>query len=163
MASFDLVSKLDMGELKNALEITKKQVLARFDFKGTQTTIELNGEESIDIVTEDDMRLKAVLDILRTNMGKRGIGVNALESGEKKPTGKQMIKQSLKLRQGIDKDKGRIINKLIKESSLKVTSQYLDDKIRITGKKIDDLQAAFAMLKNHKDVELDLNMENMKS
>lgn len=161
MASFDLVSKLDMGEFKNVLEQTKKQISGRYDFKGSKTSLELK-ENSLELHTEDEVKAKACLDILRTNMAKRGIGMNSLEPGDIKPSGNQMVKQEFSLKQGIDKDMGKKINKLIKESKVKVTSQYMDEKVRITGKKIDELQAVFQMLQNNDDINLDLQMENMK-
>jgi uncharacterized protein YajQ (UPF0234 family) len=95
-------------------------------------------------------------------MGKRGLGLKGLDVGEITPTGNQMLKQIIGIKSGIDKEHGRIINKAIKSSGFKVSSQYLDEKIRITGKKIDDLQSTFQMLKSHKDVKIDLKMENMK-
>ena len=95
-------------------------------------------------------------------MVKRNIGMNALEPEEPIPSGRNMLKQILQVKQGIDKEKGKQINKLIKTSGHKVTSAYVDEKIRITGKKIDELQAIFSMLKDHKEVKMELQMENMK-
>ncbi|MFZ8933755.1 MAG: YajQ family cyclic di-GMP-binding protein [Bacteriovoracaceae bacterium] len=161
MASFDLVCKLDMGEFKNALEQTKKQVAGRYDFKGSKTTFELK-EDSLEVLTEDEYKAGACLDILRTNMGKRGIGMNALEVGEIKTVGNQMVKQVHSLKQGIDKETGKKINKLIKESKIKVSSSYMDEKVRINGKKIDDLQSVFKMLQDNSELNLELQMENMK-
>ena len=163
MPSFDLVSKLDMGELKNALNMAVKQVTGRYDFKGSKITLELiKNDSELEIKAEDDYKLKAALDIFYNQMGKRGLGLKGLEVGEIAPTGNQMLKMVIGIKSGIDKGHGRTINKAIKSSGLKVSSQYLDEKIRITGKKIDDLQATFQMLKTHKDVNIDLKMENMK-
>ena len=148
MPSFDLVSKLDMGELKNVINQTTRQIAGRYDFKGADVRVELK-ESSVELWAPDEYKLNAVLDILRTNMVKRNIGMNALEPEEPIPS-------------GIDKEKGKQINKLIKTSGHKVTSAYVDEKIRITGKKIDELQAIFSMLKDHKEVKMELQMENMK-
>ena len=161
MPSFDLVSKLDMGELKNVINQTERQIAGRYDFKGADVRVELK-EEIVELWAPDEYKINAVLDILRTNMVKRSIGMNALEPEEPVPTGRNMLKQVLQIKKGIDKEKGKQINKLIKNSGHKVTSAYVEEKIRITGKKIDDLQAIFGMLKGHKDVKLELQMENMK-
>ena len=161
MASFDIVCKIDMGELKNAFNLAEKEIDNRYDFKGSGTKLELGAEE-ITITAPDEYKMTAALDILRTKMCKRGIGINALEAGDIVPTGNRLLKQNLKLKQGIDKEMGKVINKLVKNSGLKVSSSYMDEKIRITGKQIDDLQAIWAHLKSHKEVPLDLAMENMK-
>lgn len=161
MPSFDLVSKLDIGELKNVINQTERQIAGRYDFKGADVRVELK-EEIVELWAPDEYKINAILDILRTNMVKRSIGMNTLEPEEPVPTGRNMLKQILQIKKGIDKEKGKQINKLIKNSGHKVTSAYIDDKIRITGKKIDDLQAIFGMLKGHKDVKLELQMENMK-
>jgi uncharacterized protein YajQ (UPF0234 family) len=162
MPSFDLVSNLDMGELKNVVNQTTRQISGRYDFKGSEVRVELK-EESVELWAPDEYKIKALLDILRTNMVKRNIGMNSLDPEEDPiPTGRNMLKQVLLIKKGIDKEKGKQINKLIKSEGFKVTSAYVDEKIRITGKKIDDLQSAFAMLKAHKDIKLELQMENMK-
>ena len=161
MPSFDLVSKLDIGELKNVINQTERQIAGRYDFKGADVRVELK-EEIVELWAPDEYKINAILDILRTNMVKRSIGMNTLEPEEPVPTGRNMLKLILQIKKGIDKEKGKQINKLIKNSGHKVTSAYIDDKIRITGKKIDDLQAIFGMLKGHKDVKLELQMENMK-
>jgi len=162
MPSFDLVSNLDMGELKNVVNQTTRQISGRYDFKGSDVRVELK-EESVELWAPDEYKIKALLDILRTNMVKRNIGMNSLEPEEDPVlTGRNMLKQVLLIKKGIDKEKGKLINKLIKSEGFKVTSAYVDEKIRITGKKIDDLQSTFAMLKGHKDVKLELQMENMK-
>lgn len=161
MASFDLVSKIDMGEFKNVLEQTRKQVLGRYDFKGSKTKLDLR-EESLSLSTEDEYKAKACLDILRTNMAKRGIGMNSLDPGEIKSSGHSEVKQELLLKQGIDKEAGKKINKLIKESKLKVTSQYVDQKVRVTSKNISDLQAIYKLLQESEDLKMEFQMENMK-
>jgi len=163
MPSFDMISKLNMGEMKNALLQAQKEIETRYDFKGSNTTIEMKGEDEIEICGEDDYKVKASLDILYTKMGKRGLGLKGIEAGELIPFGFKRIRQTLKIKQGIDKEQAKIINKLIKDSGLKVTTSYMDEKIRVTAKKIDDLQAAFQLAKSHKDVILELQMENMKS
>jgi uncharacterized protein YajQ (UPF0234 family) len=108
------------------------------------------------------MKVKAVLDILRTNMGKRGIGYRGMKESEIQPTGLKMKKMTLTLSSGFDKDAQKMMNRLIKESGFKGKTQYMDEKYRIESKNIDDLQALFQFLRTHPDMNLELNMENMK-
>lgn len=162
MPSFDLVSSLDIGEMKNAIQLTQKQVNGRYDFKGSECSIDFNGSNQIEIKGDSEYQVKTMLTLLYENMGKRGLGIKCVDAKPIEPSGNQRYKQLILLNSGIDKEKGKIINKLIKKSGLKVTPQYLDEKIRVTGKKIDDLQSVFKLLKADKTVEIDLKMENMK-
>jgi uncharacterized protein YajQ (UPF0234 family) len=162
MPSFDLVSSLDTGETKNTVQMTQKQINARYDFKGSDCTLDFNGTNQLEIKGDSEYQVKTALGILYENMGKRGLGLKCIEAKDVTPSGNQKYKQTIILNSGIDKEKGKIINKLIKGSGLKITSQYLDEKIRITGKKIDDLQSIYKILKTHDDVEIDLRMENTK-
>lgn len=161
MPSFDLVSKTDMMEMKNAIGMAQKEINARYDFKGSDVTLELK-ETSIELRAEDDYKMKAALEIFRGQMVKRSIGQRCIDPQKIEPSGNRMLKQVINIKNGIEKEKAKIINKLIKESGLKVQSSIMDDKIRITAKKIDDLQEAFQMLRTNKEVDLELQMENMK-
>jgi cyclic-di-GMP-binding protein len=163
MASFDLVSKLDMGEVKNALTQAQKELSSRYDFKGSKVALELKGEASLELTAEDEYKMGAALEILRAKLIKRSLGMKNIEPGDINPAGNQMLKQVIVLKNGIDKEQGKKINKIIKEGKFKVTSTYLDEKVRITGKKIDDLQTIYSMLRSHKDVVVELQMENMKA
>lgn len=162
MPSFDLVSSMDMGELKNAINMAQKQISGRYDFKGAKCSVDLKGDREMEIVGESEYQVNAAKEILYSSMGKRGLSLKGLEPGEITPTGHKMYKIPVKIHSGIDKEKGKTINKIIKGSGYKVSSQYLDEKIRVTGKKIDDLQAVYKMLKEHKEVNIALAMENMK-
>lgn len=162
MPSFDLVSTMNIGELKNAINMAQKQISGRYDFKGSSCDIDLKGEKELKILGDTEYQVQAALEILYTSMGKRNLGIKGLEPKEIEPTGNQKYKLDIVIHNGIDKEKAKIINKAIKESKAKVTSQYLDEKIRVTGKKIDDLQSTFKMLKEHKEVNIALAMENMK-
>ena len=162
MPSFDLVSALDMGELKNVLNMAQKQISGRYDFKGSKCSIELKNEKELEVFAETEMRIEAAMSIFYSCMSKRGLGLKCLDVQKMIPTGNQMFKQIIVLNSGISKDNAKIINKLIKESSCKVSSQYLDEKIRVTSKKIDELQKTFQMLRNHDDLKIDVIMENMK-
>jgi len=161
MPSFDLVSKTDMMEMKNAIGMAQKEINARYDFKGSDVTLELK-DTVIELRAEDDYKMKAALDIFRNQMVKRSIGQRCIDPQKIEPSGHKMLKQVINIKNGIEKEKAKTINKLIKDSGLKVQSSIMDDKIRITAKKIDDLQAVFQMLRQSKDVDLELQMENMK-
>ena len=161
MPSFDLVSKLDMGEMKNATNQALKEIRGRYDFKGSKIGLELF-DDKIELKAEDEYKIKAALDILRKNMGKRNLGMRSIDPGDIAPSGNQMYKQTIGIKNGLNKENGKLVNKLIKGSGLKVSSSYLDEKVRVTGKKIDDLQSAFSFVKDHNDVDFDLQMENMK-
>lgn len=163
MASFDLICKLDEMELQNAINQTEKIVSGRFDFKGSEAKAEWKQKEnSIEIRAEDDTKVKAVLEILRTNMLKRGIGLKGMEESDITATGMKMKKMTLKLSSGIDKDSQKAISKVIKESGFKGKAQYMDEKYRLESKSIDELQAVFRLLRESKEVKIDLQMENMK-
>ncbi len=163
MPSFDLVSKFDMGELKNALNMAEKLIASRYDFKGSKCAFEFKDEKELELRAEDDYKMKAALEILYGAMTKRNLGLRGLEAKDIEPTGNRMLKQTIIIRSGIDKEHAKTINKLIKDSNFKVSSQYMDEKIRVTSKKIDDLQGIFHYLRTHKEVDIDLAMENMKS
>jgi uncharacterized protein YajQ (UPF0234 family) len=163
MASFDLVSRIDEMELSNALKNTEKMIQGRFDFKGSDAKAEYKEKEKvIELRAEDEMKLKAVLDILRTNMGKRGIGFKGMKESEIENSGLKNKKMTLSLTTGFDKDAQKLMNRLIKESAFKGKSQYMDEKYRIESKSIDELQTLFQFLRTHKDMNLELHMENMK-
>lgn len=161
MPSFDLVSKMDKMELQNAVNTAVKIFTGRFDFKGSNASIEIL-KDNIEIKAEDETKVKAVMDILQSQMGKRGIGLKGLEKSEITPTGMKMMKQTIALKNGIDKDSAKKIQKLIKDAGLKINASYMDEKMRVEGKQIDDLQSFFQMLKNSKDILLDFSMENLK-
>jgi uncharacterized protein YajQ (UPF0234 family) len=163
MASFDLVSKIDEMELANALKNTEKMIQGRFDFKGSEAAAEYKEKEKIiEIRAENEMKVKTVLDILQTNMGKRGISVLGMKNSEIQSSGLKNKKMTITLTTGFDKDAQKLMNRLIKESGFKGKSQYMDEKFRLESKSIDDLQALYQFLRTHKEMNLQLQMENMK-
>jgi cyclic-di-GMP-binding protein len=163
MATFDLVSKIDEMELLNALQNTQKTIQGRFDFKGSDAKAEYKDKERIiEIRAENEMRVKTVLDILRTNMGKRGIGFRGMKESEILGTGLSLKKLTLTIASGFDKDAQKLINRLIKESGYKGKSQFMDEKYRFESKSIDELQTLYQFLRTHQDMTLELHMENMK-
>lgn len=162
MPSFDISSKVDPQLLDNAINVAKKEILNRWDFKDSKSTIELNKKDLvINITTENDMRLDAILDAIHSRMIKQGLDPRSLdEKKEHYPSG-PMIKKDITARQGIDAEASRKIMKDIKESKIKVTAQKMDDIIRVSSKSINDLQAVIALCrKNNYDVPL--QFVNMK-
>ncbi len=161
MPSFDIVSKVDMQEVDNAINQARKEISQRYDFKGTKCEIELK-EETITILADDDYKLKAVIDILQSKVLKRNISLKSLDYGKEEAAMSGMIRQAITIRQGIATEKGKEINKIIKDTKMKVQSQIQGDQVRVTGKKIDDLQEVIQLLKG-KDLEVDLQFINMRS
>ena len=159
-ASFDIVSEINMQEVDNAINQTKKEIQQRYDFKGTKTTIDVE-KEKIHIVTEDELRMKNVIDVLQSKFIRRNVPINNLVYGRLAPSG-TMVKQDVEIKQGIEADLNKIIQKDIKASKLKVQAQYMENKIRISGKKIDDLQAIIQLLKE-KDYGIELQYQNFRS
>lgn len=162
MPSFDIVSKLDPQTLDNAINSARKEILGRFDFKTSKTTIDLDKKELIiKIHTEDEMRLNSVIDVIRMRMVKQGLDTRSLDEGKQIEASGFTIRKDIKVKQGIDKDTARKIQKDIKESKIKVTAQQMDDQIRVTSKKIDDLQAVIALCRRG-TYDLPLQFVNMK-
>ena len=163
MPSFDVVNKVDLQVVDNAVTITKKTIATRYDFRDSETEITLDRKQSsIAISTEDTMRLEAVKDTLSGNLIKRGVSPKALDYSEPEGTSKGGVRVTVSLKQGIDKEIGKKITKLIKDQNLKVQAQIQDDQVRVTAKKIDDLQAVIAVLKE-KDLGIPMQYVNMKS
>jgi uncharacterized protein YajQ (UPF0234 family) len=161
MSSFDIVFKVDMQEVDNAVNLARKEIGQRFDFKGTHNEIALE-KDSILILAADDYKLTAVVDILRGKLARRNVSPTCLEFGKKEPASHGAMRQRITLLQGIDKERGKEIVKVIKESKLKVQAQIMDDQVRVSGKKIDDLQEIIQLLKA-KDFGIDLQFVNMRS
>ncbi len=159
-SSFDIVSQLDMQELDNALNQTRKEISQRYDFRGSTASIELT-EEGLKVAAEDEYKLGAVLDMLRQRMAKRGLSLRALEPGKVEPAAKGTVRQTVKLKQGIDKDAAKKIMSAIKASKLKVTTQQQDNQVRVSGPKKDDLQAVIQLVKGQ-DFGIDLQFINMR-
>jgi len=163
MPSFDIASKVDVQALDNALNTAKKEILTRYDFKNSKTEIEVDKKIlTINILTEDSMRLSNIQDIISVRMAKQGLDTKALDFGKEEYASGNMVRKEIKVRQGVDKEIGKKIVKLIKDSNIKVQPAIMDDIIRVTGKKLDDLQAVIAMLRRA-DLEIPLQFINMKA
>jgi uncharacterized protein YajQ (UPF0234 family) len=163
MPSFDIVSKVDLQTLDNAINVATKEIKNRYDFRDSKTEVELDKKNSIiKISTENSMRMNSIVDIIISRMAKQGIDGKALDlSKEEYPSG-PLIKRELPVKTGIDKETCKKIIKSIKDSGAKVTPAQMDDLVRVTGKKIDDLQAVIATLRGQ-DLGVPLQFINMKS
>ena len=162
MASFDIVSKVDHQTLDNAINVAKKEILTRFDFRDSKGTIDLDKKEMIiHVLTENEMRINSIIDVIRNRMVKQKLNPLCLDFGKEQYASGNMMKKDIKIKEGIDKDTGRKITKAIKDSKLKVQAQMMDDQVRVTGKKIDDLQAVISLMRVG-DYGMALQFINMK-
>ncbi|MFO7983485.1 MAG: YajQ family cyclic di-GMP-binding protein [Desulfuromonadales bacterium] len=161
MPSFDIVSKVDLQEVDNAVNQSRKEISQRYDFKGTHNEIDLDAE-GITVLAADDYKLEAVIDVLRGKLVRRGVSPKCLHFGKTEPASRGEVRQRIGIVQGISKEKGKEIAKAVKESKLKVQAQIMDDQVRVTGKKIDDLQEVIQFLKS-KDFGIELQFTNMRS
>jgi uncharacterized protein YajQ (UPF0234 family) len=159
--SFDVVSQVDMQEVDNAVNQTAKEISQRYDFKNSKSSIELEGEE-IKIIADSDYKLGAVVDVLQSKIIKRGIDLKSLDYGKVEPASGGTVRQVVKVKQGISKEKGKEVVAIIKNSKLKVQAQIMDDQVRVTGKNKDDLQEVIQLLKQE-DFDQPLQFTNFRS
>ena len=160
MPSFDTVCEADFVEVKNAVDNAAKEVGTRFDFKGTSAAIELKDKE-ITLTGDADFQLQQLQDILRAKLTKRSVDVRFLDVEKPQKAGGEKLKQLVKVKNGIDAEQGKKIQRLIKGSKLKLQAAIQDGKVRVTGAKRDDLQAAMALLR--KEVaDLPLTFDNFR-
>jgi hypothetical protein len=163
MPSFDIVNKVDAQLMDNAINVARKEILNRFDFHGSKSEINYDKKAlSLQILTENDMRLEAIIDCIRSRMIKQHLNPLCLDFGKEVAASGNMIRKDIKVKEGIDKEVGKKIVKDIKDSKLKVQASIMDDQVRVTGKKIDDLQAVIALMRTG-NYELPLQFVNMKS
>ncbi len=163
MPSFDIVSKVDSQTLDNAINNAKKEILNRYDFTSSKSTVELEKKSSvITIVTEDDMRLKAIQDSIISKMMKQNLDPKSLDFGDEHQASGNMIRKEITIKQGLDKEAAKKLVAKIKASGLKVQASIMDDQVRVTAKKIDDLQAVISFCKNE-DFEQPLQFINMRN
>lgn len=159
--SFDIACKLDMQEVANALNQTTKEIQQRYDLKGSRCQVALETTEIV-VLADDDMKLKAVVDILQSKLHRRGVPLKALSYGKVEPAAGGAVRQRIALQQGIPIEKAREIVKLIKETKLKIQAQIQEDQVRVSGKNRDDLQAVIAMLRE-KEFDIALQFINYRS
>lgn len=148
MPSFDIVSEVNLQEVDNALNQTRKEVEQRYDFKGSKSSLDRDKQE-LKITSDNEDKLAAVIDILQTKLVKRGVSLKSLKYGKIDAASGGLVRQVITLQHGIDADHAKQITKLIKESKMKVQAQIQADQVRISGKKRDDLQEAMQLLRGH--------------
>jgi len=148
MASFDIVSRVDIQEVDNAVNMTRKAILTRFDFRESKTEVTLDKKEKkIHILTEDEMKMRSVQDALVENLVRRKVDVKSVEPKEIQMASQGMVQREFAIKEGVDIDTARTIVKLIKEQKLKVQAAIQDNQVRVSGKKIDDLQAVIQLVR----------------
>jgi uncharacterized protein YajQ (UPF0234 family) len=146
MPSFDVVSEVDMQEVRNAVDQANREISNRFDFKGTDARVE-QAEARLTVFADDEFKVGQAVDILQNKLAKRDVDIGCLDPGKVEKAGGDKARQEITVRQGIDTDLARKIVKLIKDRKLKVQASIQGDKVRVTGKKRDDLQSVIGMLR----------------
>ena len=163
MPSFDLVSKVDAQALDNAVNVTSKEITNRFDFKGSHVVIDLNKKDfKINIETDDEMKMRQLTDVLSSRAHKQGIAPEAFDLSKEAHQSGKIVKKEVTVRNGLRQEDAKKIVKHIKDSGLKVQAAIMDDLVRVTGKKIDDLQDVIKASKGW-EVGVPLQYENMRS
>ncbi|MBI3610706.1 MAG: YajQ family cyclic di-GMP-binding protein [Nitrospirae bacterium] len=160
LSSFDIASKTDLQEVKNAVDQAGKELAQRFDFKGSESCITLEGSDLI-VVSDDEYKLKSVQDILQSKLVKRGVSLQALSYGPLEQALGGTVRQKITLQQGISSEKAKDIAKAIRNAKFKVQTQIQGDQLRVLGKNKDDLQAVIAFLKS-RDFGLPLQFTNYR-
>lgn len=161
MPSFDIVSELNLQEMDNAVNIAKKELSNRFDFKGSKASIEFNNKDEVVLVADDDFKLQQLKDIFESKVTKRGLSLLCLDYQKLEDATLGALRQKIKLKKGVDKEYGKKIIQIIKDTKLKVQAQIMDEQVRVTGKKIDDLQDVIQLLKTS-SIDLPLQFVNMR-
>lgn len=160
--SFDITCKVDMQEVSNAANQAMKEISQRFDFKGSKSNIELDqGKAVLALISDDELKLRSVIDILQSKLVKRGVSLKALSYGRVEHAAGNTVRQVLTLQQGIPQEKAKEIVKLIKDTKIRVNAEIQKDQVRVKGKNIDDLQAVMATIKE-KDFGIFLQYTNYR-
>ncbi|MBT5077285.1 MAG: YajQ family cyclic di-GMP-binding protein [Candidatus Marinimicrobia bacterium] len=163
MATFDVVNKLDMQEVDNTINMVTRDIANRYDFKGSSTNLSLNkSEKTIKLEADNNMQLTAVRDMLENRAISRKLSIKIFDFQNEENASGMSVRQIVKLREGISTDNAKKINKMIKDMKLKVQSQIQGEQLRVTGKKIDDLQSVITAL-NEAKLDFPLQFVNMKS
>ena len=161
MPSFDIVSKVDLQEVDNAVNQAVKEITQRYDFKGTVNEVELE-KDSVRILAADEYKLQAIKEVLIGKLVRRNLSPRCFDYGKEEPASGGAVRVRAAIIQGISKEKGKEIIKVIKDTKLKVQAQIMEEQVRVSGKKIDDLQAVMQTLRE-KDFGIELQFENMRS
>jgi hypothetical protein len=160
--TFDIVSKVDFDEVKNAVTQATKEIEQRFDFKGSISKIELKEEGTLSLTSDNEVRLKAVIDVLQNKLVKRGVSIRSMEFGKVESASKGSVRQEIKIIQGISTEKAKSLIKVVKDSKIKVQISIQSDQLRVSGKSKNDLQDVMTLVKNN-DQGLDLQFTNFRS
>lgn len=160
MPSFDIVNELNMNEVDNAVNQAAKEIIQRYDFKGSNSTVERD-DKSIKINSTDESKVQAVIDVVQSKMVKRGISLKSLNVGTIEPAGGGRAKVEIKLQEGIDKTQAKDIVKKIKDTKMKVQPSIQGETVRVTGKKIDDLQEVIGLMKSW-DLPVPVDFQNFR-
>lgn len=160
--SFDIVSKVDLQEVRNAIDQAIKEVRTRFDLKDSKSDIRLEGEDAIQLSSADEYKLQAVTEILRQKLVKRGVSLKALTFGTVEPAAGSSVRQKVSLQQGIAGEKAKEIVRIIKDSKKKVQASIQGDTVRVSGKDRDALQEIIALLRG-RDLGIDMQFTNYRS
>lgn len=165
MPSFDVVSEVNLQEVDNAINQAQKEIGSRYDFKGAKFDLSFDKAKfEIKLSADAETRIGAMLDIVNSKLMKRGIELGSVDVGKREQAGGMMLRQSLTIRQGLESDKAKAIIKMIKDSKLKVDAAIQEKQVRVTGKKIDDLQEVIALLKSGQGtLKIPLQYVNMRS
>ena len=160
--SFDIASKVDLQEVLNAVQQATKEISQRFDFKGSKSSIELNKDKhEITLISDDELKLKTVIDILQTKLVKRSVSLKALQYGKVEQAAGNTVRQVITLQQGIPVEKSKEIVKIIKDTKMKVQAEIQKDQVRVKAKKIDDLQTLISLLRG-KDLGIHIDFINFR-
>ena len=163
MASFDIVSELDLQEVDNAINQASREISQRFDFKGGKSSIDLDKtKKNIKIIADDDFKLRSIQAIIETKLAKRKVDIRSLKFNQSKEISGGLIEQIADLQVGLSKEKSKELVKMIKDTKLKVSCEIQEEKLRVTGKKIDDLQQVQSIL-SEKKFELPLQYVNYRN
>lgn len=161
LESFDIVSKVDLQEVQNAVNQTRQEIAQRYDFKGSPASVDWDGKGEITLLAESDHRLEALAEILKMRMVRRGVAVRSLEFGKVTPASGGHVRQVVKVVQGISKEKAKELVAAIKELKLKVQPQIMEDQVRVSSKSRDQLQAVIQALKQ-RDFGVELQFTNYR-
>ncbi len=159
-SSFDIVSKTDMQEVVNAVHQAQKEIETRFDFKGSKSSLDLQGEEIV-VIGDDEFKLTSVIDILQSKLVKRNVALKSLDYGKIESASQGTVRQTIKIKQGISQDVAKQIVKAVKDSKIKVQASIQGDQVRVAGKDKDDLQSVIQLLKSQ-DYPVDLQFVNYR-
>lgn len=161
MPSFDIVSEIDIQEVDNAINQARKEIEARYDFKGSKAEVQWDKKEIV-LLAEDDYKVGAMASILQTKLHRRNIDIKAVKFEDIEEAGGRMLRQRVTLVQGIDREVAKDVIKLIKDSKLKVQAQVADDKLKVSSKSIDELQACISLVRGG-NFPVPLQFNNMRS